>query len=234
MGLRSTLHTSQSGPCRFADDRRNAVSAALLSGAGVCLVTLLTGLLAVELAPDPWDRELTACRVAADPDADALFRAIEKRDAPAVRALLAGRAAGKANAADDVGCGPLLFAVRRRGPGSRDVVAALLAAGANVNQPDRLGCTPLAEAVRARDDDAAAVAADLLALGADPNGACRLGYSALHWATDPIRGPRVVALLLAAGADPGATDAEGRTPLDWAVGQNSVKAARLLREAGGS
>jgi len=168
--------------------------------------------------------------VSPDPSVDALFRAIDERNAPAVRAMLAGRAAGEANAADDVGRSPLVCAVRRTGPGSRDVIAALLAAGADVNRPDGVGCTPLAEAGRARRDDAAAIAADLLAGGADPNGSTRFEQSPLHWATDPSHGTQLVTLLLAAGANPRVTDAEGRTPLDWAVEQDSFDAVRLLRE----
>jgi hypothetical protein len=201
---------------------------ALLSAAGLCLVVVLTGLLGAEIGANSWGREGVPLPVSADPIVDALFRAIDGGNASAVRAMLAGRPAGEANAADDVGRSPLVCAVRRAGPGSRDVIAALLVAGADVNRPDGLGCTPLAEAVRARQDDAAEVAAHLLAVGADPNGSSRLGYSPLHWATDARHGTRLVALLLAAGADPSVTDAEGRTPLDWAVEQDSVDAARLL------
>lgn len=223
----------RSSRARVAPLRRSApTTCALACIGGTYLVAVLAGLLLAHVQPDPWGTETVSAwgPMSSDRDLDALLRAIDERDPARVAALAAGRAAGKLNATDDAGRTPLTCAVRRTGPGTRDVIRALLAAGADPRR-ESSGCTPLAEAVRAREDDAAAVAADLLAAGADPNGLHRLGHSPLHWAAQPSADPHLVELLLAAGADPSAKDGDGLTPLDWAVRDDCPAAARLLRDA---
>jgi ankyrin repeat protein len=104
--------------------------------------------------------------------------------------------------------------------GHHDVVAVLLAAGADPDGADALGFRPLHQA--AAHDHPACVAL-LLAAGADPNAAAAHGGSALHLAA-AYGHPAIVAQLLAGGGDPNALDRYEASPLH--------RAAALRRAAG--
>jgi ankyrin repeat protein len=206
---------------------------ALACFGGVYALAMMVGVGVVQVESGGREQRLVvAMRMAADPGHEALLTAIDSRDAGAVAAVLRGRGAGRVNAVDKSTRTPLGCAIRRTGPGNRDVVRALLAGGADPNLADVAGGTPLAEAVRFRGDDVGAVVGDLLRAGADPGGRGRRRQTPLHWAA--IRDDHdasLITLLLDAGADPSAADDGGETPLDWATGAGNHAGARLLREA---
>jgi len=109
------------------------------------------------------------------------------------------------------------------------VVEALVAAGANPNAAQATGVTPLMEC--ARTGAAGAVAA-LLARGASVDAAhAKSGQTALMWAAAE-RHPEVVKLLIERGAGVRARSAAGFTPLLFAARSGEVDAARLLLDAG--
>lgn len=98
------------------------------------------------------------------------------------------------------------------------MLAALLAAGADLSARDAKGDTPLLAALARtrrleREDPGLAKAVRvLLEAGADPDARDRRGRTALHVAARR-GGPEMVAVLLDAGADVNAKDGRGRTPL---------------------
>ena len=102
---------------------------------------------------------------------------------------------------------------RASSEGYKDIVEALLAAGADTEKADEDGYTAL---MRAAIKGHIEVAEALLAAGADTEKATRLGYTALIWAAREGH-IKVVKALLAAGADTEKADRQGYTALVWAV-----------------
>ena len=102
---------------------------------------------------------------------------------------------------------------------SPDVVAALVAAGADPNARDRNGVTPLGRAVGMYGTPAASpdVIAVLVDAGADPNALGRDGRTLLHSAAYS-GSPAAITALLDAGADPNVPENSGYTPLHIVVG----------------
>jgi ankyrin repeat protein len=102
-----------------------------------------------------------------------------------------------------------------------DMVAILLAAGADVDARDEHDMTPLLSTPSNRTRARAAVAAALLAAGAKPDLVSDEGWTALHYAA--FEGADDVAkVLLDAGADPNVTDHAGVTPLHVAAGNHAA------------
>jgi cytohesin len=119
----------------------------------------------------------------------------------------------------------LSVAVRR---GDMQVVARLLAAGADPDVKDLDGDAPLhITAEQCRSD----LAELLLKHGADPNARDRHGFTSLHIAVW-VRCGAVVEPLLRHGADPNARDAGGRTPLHRAADEGCADVAELLLDYG--
>jgi len=122
--------------------------------------------------------------------------------------------------------------IRAAEQGDRDMVARLLARGADVNR--RCGCftkeTALfAATVTSRPD----VAADLLAAGAEIEAATAGGIRPLHVAA--MRGDsRLLELLLGKGADVHARDGQGRSAGDWARERGWNELARVLCDTDGA
>ncbi|MXX33325.1 MAG: hypothetical protein F4107_13940 [Gemmatimonadetes bacterium] len=100
-----------------------------------------------------------------------------------------------------------------------EVVAALLAAGADLNAISGEGMFPLHHAAANPNP---AVAAVLLDAGADVNALSRTGQTPLHEAAGRVSNPAVVELLHAAGADVNPRDSNGHTPLHTAAWYNSA------------
>ncbi len=184
-----------------------------------------------------------------------LADALQKRDLPAARALLADTAINAAQPDgmtalhwavhhDDVATTKLLLSSRadpnaqnRYGVtplslactnGDAAIITLLLDAGADANAPLRGGETPLMTA--ARTGKLPAVQA-LLAHKADPNAKLPNGQTALMWAAAEGHAP-VVSALLAAQADLHATVDTGLTPLLFAARAGHADAVRALLKAG--
>ena len=138
-----------------------------------------------------------------------LHLAARRANPGVVRRLLEHRPAVDARAVD--GMTPLLVA------GTREVFAALRAAGADIRARRDSGWTALHNAARLRDMDAATVGS-LVAAGLDPNAATDNGWVPLHYASSP----EVFAALRAAGAE-----VEARTDRGWTV----LHSAALLTDA---
>ncbi|MCA8923863.1 MAG: ankyrin repeat domain-containing protein, partial [Planctomycetes bacterium] len=119
---------------------------------------------------------------------------------------------------------PLMFAAEA---GHADVVARLIAAGADPNARDADGHTPL---IYAAGEGQLAVTRALLAAGADPLLAGQRGESPLHHAV--LEGHlELVRLLCDRGVDPGLL-AAGVSPLTLAVRQGHEAVLRELLERG--
>ena len=155
-----------------------------------------------------------------------------------VRALLMGGA--QVNARDEDGWTPLHLAV---GPGGKpDVIAVLLAAGADVAAPNDERLTPLDSAamestpeilrlllagakapppphllfLAVGNNRRPEITAMLLEAGINVNAEFPDGSTPLHWAAE-FGQPEIIALLLDAGANGALRDREGNTPWDYAV-----------------
>ncbi len=116
---------------------------------------------------------------------------------------------------------PLHQAILRRKP---DIVALLIAAGADLNAPDKANRTPLHMAVERGD---AAIVALLLTHKADATRRDQTGWTPLHHAAakDQIELAR---LLLDSGVDPNALSELGGTPLHEAAAGASAAMVQLL------
>ena len=141
------------------------------------------------------------------------------------------------NARDDDNRTPLHWAVRQ---GTPEVVALLLAAGAEVDARDEDGATPLLGPGRWEYSGDRAVpepaAVDLLLdAGADANARDRSGRTVLHTAVSEPDAPNALpsaGRLLESGADPNARDDQGRTPLHLAVAGDNEALVNTLLQAG--
>jgi ankyrin repeat protein len=164
---------------------------------------------------------LGGARVGASPLADAA----ERRDATALRALLASEAKGDVNAAQADGMTALHWAAYHD---SLEAGKALLAAGAKAEIANRYGVTPLSLACT--NGNAVLVEA-LLAAGADANTALRGGETPLMTAARTGKAA-VVHALLARGAKIDAKLPEGQTALMWAAAEGHLAVVEVLLAAG--
>ena len=113
--------------------------------------------------------------------------------------------------------------------GDADIVAALLAAGADPNLGD--GKKEMPAIYHAARNNHARVVEALLKAGADPNRKNTLGFAALVVAADNDN-LEIVRMLLDAGADPKITeDQSGQTAMNVEHGLNGTAIKTLLREA---
>ena len=112
--------------------------------------------------------------------------------------------------------------------GNLDLIAVLLACGADANAADEAGNRPLVATLRRKSKQRSAAIAALLAGGADPN--VRMGSETpLHKvARDNDR--TLAKLLLAHGANVAAPDNRGRTPLTVAARKGHAEMVALLRQ----
>ncbi|XP_029170605.1 ankycorbin isoform X2 [Nylanderia fulva] len=145
------------------------------------------------------------------------------------------------NAPDAEGHTPLHLAVIA---GDTQLVAILLANGADVNAKDNEGHSVLHWATVCGEAECARL---VLAAGAQPSTPDLRGGSPLHYAaqccgaaaTAELAVPKKVGLkvlqtLLEFGADVNAKDEDGRQPILWAASAGSVEAILALARAGGS
>lgn len=156
----------------------------------------------------------------------ALVAAIQSANAAAV-AQAASPVLVNARAQD--GSTPLMLAARLGHP---EVVAALLAAGADVQAADNMGFTALFHACHDPDEDRGhpAVVQALLQAGADPEATIGYGVRPLMFAAGHGEAG-VVQALLDAGADPLARNEGGRTALMMVKDRDYVDVINLLHEA---
>lgn len=106
-----------------------------------------------------------------------------------------------------------------------EIVAALLAGGADPNATEEHDFSPLYLAARSGRVE---IAAALLAAGADPNYmGTALEKTPLHVAAEEGH-TEVVAVLLAAGADPNAKDGDGAPPVRGAIRYGHAETAAVL------
>ncbi len=167
---------------------------------------------------------LAVLPVAAAAEDATLADAAERRDAAAVRALLAESAAVDARQPD--GATALHWAAHWN-----DVETArlLVASGADVNAANDLGVTPLALAAL----NASAEMADVLLHGGADPGAARPGGETVLMTAARTGNPDLVRALVAAGADVRETaHFRAQTPLMWAASEGHAGVARFLVEAG--
>jgi ankyrin repeat protein len=125
---------------------------------------------------------------------------------------------------------PLLFTAAAHNP-APEVVAALLAAGADANLRDRAGMTPLLYAVKR--NPRAAVVAKLLDLKGNPDLADPQGRPALVLAAAE-RDAELVHAILSTGAHPDVLDADLRTALWVAASRKDADMVAVLLAAGAS
>ena len=155
------------------------------------------------------------------PVADAAMR----READAVRALLAKGADVNAPQAD--GMTALHWAAQS---GDVALTAVLLAAGANIKAVTRVGTyTPLHVA---SEQGNASVVLALLKAGADPRTLTATGVTALHLAA-MAGSASAIASLVSRGANVNAAEPEwGQTPLMFAAAQGRAEAVKALLQRG--
>jgi ankyrin repeat protein len=107
--------------------------------------------------------------------------------------------------------------------GKADVVAVLLAAGADATRRDDYGGTALMKAAHTGDPDSLTA---LLAAHSEVNAQKKTGETALYWAAFTNH-PECVRLLLDAGADPNLKTKDGETPLAMVRNKNPASPAVL-------
>jgi uncharacterized protein len=151
-----------------------------------------------------------------------LADAVEKRDAAAIRALLAD---SDIKATQPDGMTALHWAARHD---DLDTAKALLAARADPNAENRYGVRPLSLACT---NGSAAMVTLLLEAGADPNAALRGGETPLMTAARTGKIDTVKALL-ARGADANAKLAGRQTALMWAAAEGHTAVVETLLAAG--
>ena len=148
------------------------------------------------------------------------------RDAQHAAALAALAERADPNQAEPDGTTPLHWAIHNN---DADLVAKLIAAGANVSTTNDYGATPMSEAAVAANVD---VLKALLAAGANVESANADGQTALMVVA---RGGNVAAaeLLIARGANVNAREQrKGQTALMWAVAQSQPAVVALLLKHG--
>ena len=147
----------------------------------------------------------------------------------AVRAGNVEEAGRLALATDAEGVTALMLAA---GLGNAKMVAALLAAGADVNAVDARGFTPLFHACYSADEDRGHpdVVRILLEGGADKEAKIGYGVRPLMYAAGNGEAG-VVEALLRAGADPAAKNEGGRTALMMVKDRDYVDVINILHEA---
>ncbi|HEX4944237.1 MAG TPA: ankyrin repeat domain-containing protein [Usitatibacteraceae bacterium] len=157
---------------------------------------------------------------------ESLFEAVRTGDVEGAGRLAVGDAL---LATDAQGTTALMLAARL---GNSRMVAALLAAGADVNAADALGFTPLFHACYNLDEDCGypGVVQLLLDAGADKEAKIGYGVRPLMYAAGNGEAG-VVEVLLRAGADPAARNEGGRTALMMVKDRDYVDVINLLHEA---
>lgn len=124
---------------------------------------------------------------------------------------------------------PLLHRASRQG--QKDMVATMLAGGANVDLRDDIGFTPLMEAAR---EGHQTIVDQLLSGGANANAIAfdsALRLTPMHLAA--IGGdPAIVKILARTGANLDAQDTDGSTPLLWALFEQNSEAVGTLLQLG--
>jgi uncharacterized protein len=154
-----------------------------------------------------------------------LFEAAAVGDLGRVRALVDGDSSLARAFAPD-GFHPLGLAAFFHHP---EIVAFLIAAGADVSAPsrNRMKVTALHSAIAGQDRESSLA---LIAAGADVNAKQQDDFTALHEAAQ--NGDReIVDALLAAGADPSLTLSGGDRPADVARKHGHPEIARVLEQA---
>jgi uncharacterized protein len=249
---------------------RNCVLSAVLFISALCLSGCGP---AFRLAEDAGDGDLAAVKadIAAKTPVDAregsgetaLGFAASNGRVEVVRYLISQGADVNSRDSDFGGVTPLMLASggKQSGRDYPNVIAALLAAGANVNAKDKWGSTAIEKAAMGGEPEVIPI---LVKAGADPNSTGAIDTSPLAWAAYDGDIPMMQALISAganvnavgndgmtalahasmhdqlsavrfmigAGADVNAAGPHGQTPLAWAASEGNVPITKALLEAG--
>jgi ankyrin repeat protein len=164
--------------------------------------------------------------VPASAAADAWSDALSARDLVRIDQLL-DEPRSDPNRPDAEGKTALMFAAQ---DGKIELVARLIARGADVNAANANGGTPLMYAALGGD---AVITRLILEYGGKPDHKANLGWTALEVAA--VKGHAAVAsVLLRAGADPNVRDAYGWTPLMRAADLRRIDVVRTLLDTPGT
>ena len=166
--------------------------------------------------------------------ANALIEAVKSGDLDALRAQLEyGKNAGlSASTRGNTGASLLMQAIVEKA--SVEIVAALLAAGADPNVRNSIGRPPLVVAIY--NEAEPAILKALLDGGADPNLLFNIRWTALTTAAAHGANPEYISILLDAGTDPDLRDANGKKALEHLRANpklNNTPALKLLEEKTG-